>query len=145
MSISDVLRSVTGKRETCLLQHRVMLGCGNTVGRKNWDKTKQNVAALNCFQLCTTGSNLMHSIHNVDEYFYTIRNKPNLKKQLSRHNRAYRLKKKKLTRGSFVQRKTKWKTNVSVPIYVSCPKSLCITALFSSQPFFFQRKWKSSF
>lgn len=73
MSISDVLRSVTGKRETCLLQHRAMLGCGNTVGRKNWDKTKQNVAAQNSFQLCTTGNNLMHSIHNVDEEFYTTR------------------------------------------------------------------------
>lgn len=45
MSISDVLRSVTGKRDTCLLQHEAMLVCGNTVGRKNWDKTKQNVAA----------------------------------------------------------------------------------------------------
>jgi len=73
MSISDVLRSVTGKRETCLLQRGAMLGSGNTVGRKNWDKTKQNAAAQNSFQLCTTGNNLMHSIHNVDEEFYTTR------------------------------------------------------------------------
>lgn len=72
MSISDVLRSVTGKSKTCLLQRGALQGCGNTVGRKNWDKTKQNVAAQNSFQLCTTGNNLMHSTHNVDEEFYTI-------------------------------------------------------------------------
>lgn len=75
MAVSDILRGILwgkgkGERKIEACQSGVLVRW-NALGGGGGDKTKQNVAVKNGFQLCTAGSNLMHSIHNVKDNFFT--------------------------------------------------------------------------